>query len=287
MQHVITLLFLGIFSLSTLCFSAGVAKTEKAELAKETILKKYPTEDAATVGRLPKGTILELSGEEDNFFAEAEVELANGTVASGWVEIASIRGREKERPKEKPKPVKKSNKLIVPKDEGVLLRRERTFFYGIGGGGNYSIVNYIEGLETYNGMSFNVDAHVGLYFGSYIRSQFNVGYLQTNGVDSTSSIVSFGFFNFSLEGQLVVEENFLIFADLGYMSGMSVAAPNAVKITGASDASTLFSQIGAGYRTTLNELSSIGVKGSYLFGFQRDPIGVQGFVLSIFVDFEG
>lgn len=280
------ILFVSLFAHPSFAEAPNV---EKAELSRETTVKKYPTLDATSLGRLPKGTIVELSGEEDNGFAEAEIELSNGTILNGWIEIPSIKGREGEKRKEKPKPVKKEGKLTVPKDEGVLLRREQSFYYGLAVGGNLSSVSYVEAEEAYNGMSFNGEAHVGLYFNSYSRAQLNLGYYRAEGKDSEGTNAGFGFLDVSLEGQLVVEERMLISGGLGYLMGIGItAAPSTFTLLeSAGDATTLTGLVGVGYRHPLNDVSSLGIKGTYLFGFKRDPIGVQGFLLSVFLDFEG
>lgn len=265
-------------------------EVERAELSKEAIFKKYPTQDAPAIGRLPKGTLIELTGEEENHFAEMEVELSNGTVATGWVEIQNIKGREAEKRPEKPKPAeeKKNKKIVLPKDEGVLLRREQSFFYGISLGGNYGMVTWVESEELYTGMSFQGSAHAGLYFNSYTRGQLNVGYFRVEGKDSLGIGLGFGFLDISAELQFIIEKNFLIFGSLGYASGIGItAAPSTLKIEGSSDATTISSQVGAGYRAPISDVSSIGVKASYLYGFKRDPVGVAGFLLSVFLDFEG
>ncbi len=270
-------------------FAESSRGVEKGELSRETTLKKYPTLDAPSLGRLPKGTIVEFSGEEENSFAEAEVELANGTVLNGWVEITSIKGRESEKVKEAPKPVKKSKKLIVPKDEGVLLKREQSFYYGASLGGNYSMLGYVDAEESFSGMSFNGEVHAGLYFNSYSRAQLNIGYYRAEGKDSQGSSAGFGFLDISLEGQLIVEEHMLIYGGLGYLNGIGItSAPSTFTLLeSAADVTTMSGLIGVGYRSPINDVSSIGIKGTYLFGFKRDPIGVQGFLLSAFLDFEG
>ncbi len=266
---------------------------QKGELSKETILKKYPTADSPLVGKLPRGTILQVEGEEDENFAKVSIELADGTVTEGWVDIKTIKGREKESGRTSPQKVteetsKKNKKRHLPKDEASLLGREKTFYYGLDAGGNLGMVNYSAGTETYSGMSFDAGAHLGLFLNSYARGQFNVGYMRLEGRDSLNNTLGFGYIYANAEVQLLVDERIFVFGNLGYLNGIGITgAPLTVKLQGSSDASTFNFQAGAGYRMPMSDVSGFGFKASYLYGVQRDPIGVQGILLSLFLDFEG
>src|SRR5688500_13022204 len=182
-----------------------------AQLIQETSLRKEASEDAKSLGRLPKGTVLTLQGDRKNGFVFVEVELEDGSI-EGWVRTEALnrqaRGDDdgddedeasdkKAKPDEpeEPPPQRPRTRVSVPKDEGLLLRRDPTFFYGLQAGGGLVVMVPAAVESTFIGPGFGVGAHLGYYVDRNIPIHVELGYSQLTGSDEKTppDTIQFGF----------------------------------------------------------------------------------------------
>ena len=169
---------------STPAYPEGKAGSA-AQIVKRTDLRKRPADDSPSLGRIPKGTIVTLTGERQNGFVAVEVELEEGSI-EGWLpkdtlnkaarnelppvegdeaaEKLPVRRRSDVEPDEEDEEVliRPRSRMRVPKDEGLLLRRDPLFIYGlqVTGGLSMQVPDYT--TEEYMGPAFGAGAHVCL-----------------------------------------------------------------------------------------------------------------------------
>lgn len=260
-----------------------------------------------------------LGGEVKEGYASVEVELEDGTV-EGWVprEVLNRSAREslpedsrKDVDEEEdedvpPKPNRRRSdepdddeavvtrprsRLRVPKDEGLLLRRESTFFYGIQAQGGLSMLQTDVSTNVLSGISFGGGAHIGYYVSNNIVLRLEAGYLLTNGSDPDGTIIpiSIGFLDSALSVSYYID-NFELYAGVGYLFGISISdLPAGLKtsIAGASDLSTAIGEGGAGYRIPISDVTGLVIRARYTFGFIRSPVGVSVIQGMAFLEFRG
>jgi hypothetical protein len=259
------------------------------------------------------------------------VELEDGDL-EGWVRRDSI-SRESfdegdERPAPPPKKVTRirrdgeeqlgddeprlrpRGRIKVPKDEGLLLHRDTTFFYGLHGSGSLVIMQD-SGGNSYIGPGFSAGVHGGLFLADNIPIQIEVGYTYLSGAltgSSTSSSssgsgssssgssstgtvtvssISFGFLDAGASIKYGID-NFELFGTLKYSYGIGVSnLPTTITISSAADLSSLWVGGGAGYRIPLSDMTDMSLRASYGISFLRSPVGFQTLSLGVAIDFKG
>ncbi len=290
-MQILTFLFL----LATSLWAAS------GELKSEAILKQEPSSSAKGLGRLPKGTIVEIkSSEIDNGFVEVLVELEDGEI-EGWIPARTVnlpsrsafreqRRQEVEKSveettEEDDSSLRKRKRRRLPKDEGLLLKRDSTFFYGFQLGGNYGILQ--SATTDYNGIGLAGGAHIGFYLNkNNFPLRIEVGYLQMKG-DSQNSSLDIGFFDTVVHLSYLFDR-FSIFGLLSYGFAANLGTlPAELRTLATSDVSTLFGGGGAGYTTPLNELTSLGIEVRYTGSFKRDVVALQGIAFQIYLHIKG
>jgi hypothetical protein len=304
---------------------AGPALAERAgtaaQLIRGTDLKKSPVEGAASAGRLPRGTVLTLTGLQRNGFVSVEVELADGAV-QGWVprEYLNRSVRESlpddpavfnpdeteegsESDGEEPPPSRRSDntdesevrsrprsRIKLPKDEGVLLRREETFYYGVHGGGGVSFLQNATTNTFFIGPGFSVGGYGGFILSSSLAIQGEIGYALLDGEDPDGQVdtLSFGFFTVEATGVYVID-CFELHGGLGYYNGLSLSAGAAQVngLTSAADLSTITFHVGGAFRLPLSDVISVNFAVRYVRGLIEAPIGISTVKGMVFLQFRG
>src|SRR4051794_32618338 len=126
-QHLLGLL-LFVTLLSPVAARAEEKSGTAAQLKREVSLRKEPSASAPSAGRLPKGTILTLQGQEKNGFVAVDVELEDGSV-EGWIPrdaLNQIPDEDDNKRKkddddgddDEPVAIRRPRKVVIPKDEG-------------------------------------------------------------------------------------------------------------------------------------------------------------------------
>lgn len=270
-----------------------------AQIFRETILKKDPQEESPNLGRLPKGTILTLKGNQRNGFLEVAVELEDGTV-EGWIKSSDLnRGLSPKESREnslnetqegtdeteKPRAVRK--KVPVPKDEGLLLRREASFFYGLQGGGNYS---YLQSLvQDYPGIGFEGGAYFGFFLDENIPIRFEASYVQMNGVAGNGDMLKVGHAEGAVNLGFQVDA-IEIFGALSYARALNINdAPPEIKtsIGAPGDLSSVYGGGGVGLRYPMSEITDFVARARFMMSFYREPVAFHCFALQLGFQFRG
>jgi hypothetical protein len=270
-----------------------------AQVVREVHLKKDPSDDAPSLGRLPKGTILTLRGDRRNGFAEVSVELETGSI-DGWVRIDSlnkrargedvddgsserIRIQEGEEEVDVPRP---RSRIAIPKDEGLLLRRDSSFFYGVQVGGAFAITQ--SASTDYFGIGLVGGAHLGFYIDRNLPMRVEVSYLQQNGAAQDGTFIDLGFIDTALSASYVIDRVEL-FGAIGYAYGISTSdiADTSVTFESPSDLSTVFAGGGVGYAFPIGEVTDLAIRARYMFGFLQTPVAFQSITLQFYFQFRG
>jgi hypothetical protein len=297
---------LPIFLLS-LAFCSHLRAEDKpgtaAQLKREVSLRKEPSESSPSLGRLPKGTILTLQGQEKDGFIAVDVELEEGSI-EGWLpkdavskvggeDEASVAKKKKveddddESEEEAPPPiVKPKRKVKIPKDEGLLLRRDPVFFYGIQAGLGESFLHDNQG-NLFTGLALNAGGQVGFYIDRGFTARIEVSYEQLNGSADPNINVQYAFIDMAAIGGYWLDD-FELFAGFQYAYGISLTdIPGGGKVDGASDLSNLGVVGGAGYRFHIGELTDLVVRAKYFYSFLSAPLNFQAGTLSVALIFRG
>ena len=278
-----------------------------AEITRDAELYKQPKDSGPSHGVLPKGTLLRLTGQQESFYYSVEVELEQGVI-EGWVKEGFLNLEQQQKEKKKresigadgfpppvdPKkageavPAKKRAKLRVPKDEGLLLYRQPTFFFGAHGGGTYSIIPAING-STFSGAGFSLGVHVGTFLRQNIPLRIELGYSNQGGADASGNPASFAFMELGATcGYLY--EGFEFFGRLHYGLAISVSnLPGGLNTTfgPVSDLSSLWIGAGAAYRIPVNEMSNLSIRGLYSMSFLQSPFIFHMLGLQMVFDVNG
>ncbi len=266
---------------------------EDSELYKEARL-------GPSFGLLPKGTLLRLLGEQTGRFVSVEVELQSGTL-EGWVvkqrlnleeqsreELLEESRRGDDKPKNARELAPRIKRSRVPKDEGLLLRRQPTFFYGPNVAGVFSIIN--ASTDSFTGMGFSAGGHVGTFLGRDLPLRFELTYLSLNGLgQATAAPVSFGFLETALSLAYQVNDLELV-ARTGYAFAMGVSTlPGALNgsFGAISELSTLWIGGGIGYQFTFSEITHATVRAMYGVGLIQSPFVFQTIGIQALLDFQG
>ena len=63
--------------------------------------------------------------------------------------------------------------------------------------------------------------------------------------------------------------------------------PRTIKITGASDLTSLWGELGGGLRVPIGDVTAFVIRGKYGFAFVRAPIAFQTFGLTFYLEVRG
>ena len=272
---------------------------DAVQIKRETRLRRDPTEDSPSLGRLPPGTILTMKGSRRGKYLRVEVELEGGDALEGWIESESLdrpaRELESVTDNEKRKPRIKSGRISVPEDEGLLLRREPTFSYGLFGGANYSFLQTQYSNDFYSGIGFGGGGHIGYFVLPDLIARLEVGFNRLNGTsatDTTGLSLSFNFLDIAIVPSYTIS-NFEIFGGLQYSFGLGVGdIPAQMKAAGTmvfstSDVNNFGLQAGAGYRFNVGFQTDLAVRAKYSLSFLKYPFSFQAISLSLALDIRG
>ncbi len=244
---------------------------------------------------------------------EVEVELVQGSV-TGWLPMAVVPKRfrddagggktgSKDGPDEEAgvsrrnddpadsEPQLRSNRRVkVPTDEGILLRREPTFFYGVQAGGGLAILdagvvsaNFFQGPAVYAG------GHVGYFLSRAIPVRLEIQYNLMSGTEPTGKIapINVGFLQTGLAISYLVDQ-FEIYGGISYGFGISVSNIDPkIKINSPMDFSSLYFGGGLGFSIPLSEISNLILRARYDISASSTPVGFQSISGLIYLEFRG
>ncbi len=269
-----------------------------AQLVRESVLKKDPNNDASSLGRLPKGTIMTLKGEQQNGFVEVEVELEEGSI-QGWVLQKDInrraRGEDVEEAgdekfqvdegDEKVKRIRPRGKISVPKDEGLLLKRDSSFFYGVQAGGSYGILQSTS--TDYMGIGITAGGHLGFFLDRAVPMRLEVGFTQLAGTSNQDVGITIGCVDAAASISYMIDR-FELFGTLSFLYATGVSnLPKDINIAAAADLSNGYGGGGIGYVFPVGEVTDMAIRARYLISFGADPLANQLIALQFFFSFRG
>lgn len=242
-----------------------------------------------------------MKGEQKDRFFRIEVELEDGTV-QGWVSEDALseaskgnekaeapKGTAKEEEEEEPATrVRPSNRLRVPKDEGLLLRRELSFLYGVQLVPELDIMQTDIDTDVYMGMGYTAGVLVGYFVNPSLILQVEGNYGVVRGVGNTNGQeLVFGFFEMNFQVRYLIER-IELFGGAQYSIGLSVNdVPPALGLTAASDLSSLYALAGLGYRAPLTEVLTLAIRLRGGLSFMQAPVSIIRIGLSASLEFGG
>ncbi len=245
-------------------------------LAKETELKRGPEDTSETVGLLPAGSIVKIREQKKPHFIFIEIELETG-MAEGWIRMQAL----EQKPLVFPAP-----KLIVPKDEAILIRRDPSFQFGFHLGANLSFIGSDVSDLLYVGPGFIGGGYVSMFLNPKFLLRFEAGYSLVQGSSDDNLNLSFGFFDLCILPTYLLD-SFEIFGGLQYSIGLSVVdIPTGIVVESPTDLSSIWGVIGAGYRMRVGS-TSVLVRLRYGTAFQRNPFVFHVFGLTTSIEFNG
>jgi hypothetical protein len=270
-------------------------------LKRQVELKRGPSKDAETLGVLPVNTIAGDQQGKTGEYKLISVELADGQLLDGWVPVDSVEPLRRRRPAEEDDAApKKKDKIYVPPDEAILLRRNPTFTYGVQAGGNFSMIQTSISTGYSNGLGFMGGGYVGFFLDPNIPVRIEGNVLQANGAldysavagaatTSTATTQSYGFNFFEIGIVPALRTgDFEFFAGLTYQFGLGLGfVPTGITLNSASDLSSLGIEAGAGYRLKLSNETYLGLRLRYQTNFQRSPFAFNNIGFVVALEFEG
>ena len=279
------------------------------EVLRETDLRVGPSDRSESLGRLPSGTIVLLKGRREAGFWLVEVELEDGAL-EGWLTENSVNrsGTPKvSQPPREASPNSPSNgvsadrdtgrkgqfrprrKVRVPKDEGLLLRREKSFFYGLHARGNFNILETDTDDFYYLGLGFTVGAHLGFYWIRNLPLRLEAAYTISSGVAAENDVLlQIGFFDLSAQIQYPIINRLELFGGVQYSNGISINdIPTTINIAAPADLSSIYLFVGGGYRIPSGDFLDFIIRARYSISFLRAPIGIQSFGVGVSIEFSG
>lgn len=275
-------------------FRAGNA----AKLSKKADLRKEPRVGSPVVGRLPRGTILTLTGETQGRFVKVEVELVDGQ-ATGWIAETAIEQNKEVSEKKtdeldsefeevtNPVPRKKRRRAAVPTDESVLLSREPSFNYGIFAGGNYGITNTQFNENIYTGIGYQAGGFFSFFLGNQFTLGAELGYTKVQGTAIDLTQAGYGLLDIGVIFEYM-PDRFRLFAVAQYSMGLGLSdIPRVIALVGPADVSGVWVKGGAGYALPLSEFSNLVFKAFYGISFTRLPVGFQTIGTTVGLEFRG
>ncbi len=291
--------------LVALVFSTlGLSEASPSDVSstrKETELRKDPYADSESLGLLPAKSLVTLTGEEKGKYVQVEVELEEGVV-QGWIESKSLakkevsEGEESEEEAErkiiKVRKAKKKRKTIpVPSDEGILLGRQPTFSYGFFGGGHLDFMSVETPEDSVSGYGFMGGATLSFVLDPTFRLRTEVDYTVHSGVNGTDKLLSFGFLDMAVTGEIPISSAFYVLGGFQYSMGIGIDNADSVvssnSVASASDVSGIWGLAGVGYKFSIGETSSLSLRARYAGAFMATPVGFHTFGLQAVWEIEG
>jgi hypothetical protein len=285
---------------------SNLAQTD--QLLRESELLKSPSPTGKSIGRLPRGTVLKVTGALKGKFVQVDVELQDGW-ETGWVRATDLRkvskkilGESSGRPSPRSDTTDDGSedegdpdynaKYSIPKDEGILLRREPSFLYGIQLTGGASILTDEAGAN-YLGPAFGGGAHFGIFLARNMPLRLEAGYLLTSGTSPEGAViaagtpVSVGFFDLGLMVGYDIGA-WEVFGGFTYSMGVSVNdIPKEIQIAAPADFSSAWFVAGGGYRIGVSDVIAIVLRGRYGISFLRGPLGFQTIQAGAYLELRG
>lgn len=266
-------------------------------MATETNLLRGPQEDAEVIGKLPKGTILNLLGQTEGQWVKVEVELING-VEQGWIDESAVKNNSGEETKQgtlekgSEKKKKSGRRRRIPEDEMAVLKRESSFSYGVYGGGNYGTLTLSSQDELLQGMGLQGGGFIGFFIEREMSLGLEVGMTQLAGsqaVSTGTNIATAGTARLiDIAGVFeYLYRDFRFFGALQYSSGVGIADFLPDNPPSASDFSGFWLKVGGGYNVQLSQVMNLVFKGFYGYSFNRAFVGFQSFGISAYLEFRG
>jgi len=231
------------------------------------------------------------------------VELEDGVV-QGWVAedaLADVSKGESRKEKAEADPdeeertdhvpverVRSSNKLRVPKDEGLLLHRDLSFLYGVQIVPELDILTTDIDTDAYFGMGYTAGVLVGYFTNQNLILQVEGNYGVVKGVGNTNGKeLQFGFFEMNFQVRYLMER-IELFGGVQYSLGISLNdVPPELGLSAASDMSSLYLLGGAGYRTPLNDVVTLSIRLRAGMSFRQAPVSIIRAGLSLGLEFGG
>lgn len=260
-------------------------------------MRRRPNDQASSIGKLPVGSIVLVVGKSRGDFQLIEVELEDGTVLEGWMNENALQPNDPglpPAPEPELRPEDFRGKVVVPKDEGLLLRRKQTFFYGAHAGGNYGIIKPPEpNLLTYTGLGFLGGAFIGIYAADNFPLRFEINYSQIAGgnPDDPAALV-FGFMEIAgvgayrlgdlevfVGGSLNLGLSINELPTVGYLPSEPVSVPG--------DLTSPALQVGAAYHFKAGNNLDLSVRLRYTIHFKTQVFLMQAIGLSLAAQLEG
>jgi hypothetical protein len=265
-----------------------------SSLIEATDLLQRPSNTSRSLGALPKGTILTLTGETRGNYAAVDVELEDGEV-SGWVLLSALAaeddGEEEDASAATRPPPKKTLKLRkgkIPKDESLLLRREPTFYYGGSVGMGYHIIQSQFDTEVYIGMGPHFDGYFGYFVDNDLSVKFLLGMSSPSGTSSQGVALSMNVLDIGVFGEMFFLKKMRAFAGLQYSMGIGLGElPATYRLNSSSDISSLWGVFGGGYTFPLSDVTRLVVRGYYGISFASSPVALQTIGLAASLEFQG
>ena len=293
-----TLVFIAL-AFSTLGF-AEPSPSDVSSTRRETELRKDPYVDSESLGLLPAKSIVTLTGEQKGKYVQVEVELEEGVV-QGWIEskaLAKKEVREEEQEEESDQKIinvrkaKKKRKTIpVPSDEGILLGRQPTFSYGFFGGGHLDFMSVQIPEDSVSGYGFLGGVTLSFVLDPTFRLRTEVDYAVHSGVNSKDNLLSFGFLDMSVTGEIPLGGAFYVLGGFQYSMGIGIDNTDSVvssnSVASASDVSGIWGLAGVGYKFSIGETSSLSLRARYAGAFMATPVGFHTFGLQAVWEIEG
>lgn len=245
-------------------------------LKEDSYLYQKSSDKAATLGKLPTGSIVKVLERKMGGFVLVEVELEEGNL-TGWVKTDAL-----EKPVNQPQP----SKILIPKDEGLLIRREPVFLFGFHLGGSLGFIQ-TDVSTAYSGPGFVGGGIAGIFLAPRLPLRFEVSYSLVNGTADDNLDLSFGFLDFALIPAYQFD-SFELFGGFQYSFGLGVKdIPRGVVLPSASDLSSVWGQLGAGYRIRLGYFTTVLIRLRYCTSFQRSPFVFNVISLVTAIEFQG
>jgi len=242
------------------------------------------------VGTLPSGAIVTSKGQQRGTWVLVGVELESGDLVEGWLDRSSVDGDVKELESlnnvdEKKKMSIRTGRVVIPEDEGLLLRREHTFLYGLHLGGNYGIMQSEQ--FDYTGISATGGGYVGIFLTPTIPLRFEVSLTQFKGTSPDDPTqLGFNFLDVAVVPAYQIQR-FELFAGLQYSFGLGLnEVPSGITLNSARDVSSVGFQAGAGYRAPIGGADFV-VRARYTGLFISNPFTFQGISLLLGLEFRG
>lgn len=269
---------------------------------REAPIYRGPSLTSRKHGFLPGGTLVTLKGERKDELIAVTVELEDRTI-DGWMKANGIDMSEDEsaavsdglgpegQKKTHPKAVLHAKRLSVPEDEGLLIRREPTFIYGLRGGTVFSIIED-PAANRYIGFGFTGGGEIGTFLTAEMPLLLSVAYTAINtypttGTTPTGSPVGIGYLDVGATVQYWIG-SFELAATGTYSWAMGVTAmPTTIQFGSVQELSTIWISGGGGYRIPLSGFTTAIVRLDYSMALINSPITIQKIGLQLALDFSG